>query len=69
MLWKDKYDLSTSDKILLKYAARGLTNEEIGKKMYISEHTVKAHLARIFKQYGVNNKASAVYIAAKLHLI
>jgi RNA polymerase sigma factor (sigma-70 family) len=37
----------------------GLTNEEIGKKIFISEKTVKTHLTNIFDKLKVNNRFKA----------
>ncbi|MEJ2886108.1 helix-turn-helix domain-containing protein [Actinomycetospora aeridis] len=38
----------------------GLTNGEIGKRLYLSEDTVKSHLVRVLRKLGVTNRASAV---------
>ena len=38
---------------------KGLTNEEIGKKIFISEKTVKTHLTNIFDKLKVNNRFKA----------
>lgn len=40
--------------------AEGLTNSEIGKKLYISEQTVKFHLRHIFVKYGVRRRAELI---------
>jgi DNA-binding NarL/FixJ family response regulator len=34
-------------------AAEGLTNREIGEKLYVSHRTVGAHLHRIFPKLGI----------------
>ncbi len=44
---------------ILKLVAEGLTNEEIGKKIFISEKTVKTHLTNIFDKLKVNNRFKA----------
>lgn len=44
---------------ILRLVAEGLTNEEIGKKIYISEKTVKTHLTNIFDKLKVNNRFKA----------
>jgi DNA-binding CsgD family transcriptional regulator len=38
-------------------AAEGLTNPQIGNRMFISKATVKTHLAHIFKKLDVHNRA------------
>ncbi|HXG53581.1 MAG TPA: response regulator transcription factor [candidate division Zixibacteria bacterium] len=44
---------------ILKLVAEGLTNEEIGKRIFISEKTVKTHLTNIFDKLKVNNRFKA----------
>ncbi len=44
---------------ILKLVAEGLTNEEIGKRVFISEKTVKTHLTNIFDKLKVNNRFKA----------
>lgn len=44
---------------ILKLVAEGLTNEEIGRKIFISEKTVKTHLTNIFDKLKVNNRFKA----------
>jgi two-component system nitrate/nitrite response regulator NarL len=36
--------------------SQGLSNQEIGKALYISDRTVKSHLTTIFNKTGVNNR-------------
>jgi DNA-binding NarL/FixJ family response regulator len=44
---------------ILRLVAEGMTNEEIGKKIFISEKTVKTHLTNIFDKLKVNNRFKA----------
>ncbi len=44
---------------VLRRMARGATNKEISKELYISEHTVKSHVIHIFNKLGVNDRAQA----------
>ena len=44
---------------ILRLVAEGLTNDEIGKKIFISEKTVKTHLTNIFDKLKVNNRFKA----------
>lgn len=39
----------------------GLTNKEIGKRLGISNETVKKHLARIFRRLGVRNRTQLAF--------
>jgi DNA-binding CsgD family transcriptional regulator len=45
--------------------AVGATNDEIADKLFISPHTVKTHLYRIFKKINVPNRVQAALWAAK----
>jgi DNA-binding NarL/FixJ family response regulator len=47
---------------ILKLVAEGLTNEEIGKRVFISEKTVKTHLTNIFDKLQVNNRFKAALL-------
>jgi len=56
---KIKDYLSDREYEVLKYVTKGLTNKEIAKKMSITYHTVKAHVASIIKKAGVKNRLDA----------
>jgi len=47
---------------IIRLVAEGLTNEEIGKKIFISEKTVKTHLTNIFDKLKVNNRFKAALL-------
>ncbi len=47
---------------ILTLVAEGLTNEEIGKRIFISEKTVKTHLTNIFDKLKVNNRFKAALL-------
>ena len=61
--------LSYRERKVLEYAARGLDNPAIAQKLYISRHTVKAHLAAAFRKLSAINRTNAVYIALKSKII
>ncbi len=44
---------------VLRLVAQGLANKQIGRRLGISERTVKAHLGRVFRQLGVGDRTSA----------
>lgn len=48
---------------VLARAARGLSNAEIGRELYIGEATVKTHLLRLFTKLGVDSRTAAVTVA------
>ena len=40
-------------------ASLGLTNSEIGRRLHVSVHAVKFHLAAIYRKLGVANRTEA----------
>lgn len=48
---------------ILNCAAQGKSNEHIGRELFVSEHTIKTHLRRLFDKIGAANRAHAVAIA------
>ncbi|MBM4693757.1 response regulator [Rhodococcus hoagii] len=57
--------LTAREAELLSLLAEGLTNKELGKRLFISEATVKTHLAHIYAKLGVESRAAAVSIALR----
>jgi len=51
--------LSTREREVLEHVAEGLANKQIGRRLGISERTVKAHLGRVFREIGVADRTSA----------
>ena len=47
---------------------RGLNNKEISKKLFISNHTTKAHVASIYKKLGVSNRVQAAIKSIKMDI-
>ena len=58
--------LSRREAAVLGLAARGLTNAEIGRELFISEGTVKTHLARASAKLGVSGRTALVARAMQL---
>lgn len=54
---------------VLKLAARGLKNREIGEELCISERTVQAHMVSIFRKLDAGSRTEAVLKSLKLGLI
>jgi DNA-binding CsgD family transcriptional regulator len=54
---------------ILTLIAAGLSNREIGEKLFVSENTVKTHSSRVFDKLGVNRRVQAVQKARELGLI
>ncbi len=61
--------LSDRELDVLRLLAEGLTNQEIGQKLYISLPTVKTHTANIYGKLGINSRKDAVTRARALGLL
>ena len=55
--------LSKRELEVLQMIARGATNREAARRLFISEASVKAHLLHIYAKLGVNDRAAAVAAA------
>lgn len=61
--------LSPRELEVLRHLARGLSNKEIGKRLYVSETTAKFHVGNILRKLAVSSRAEAVYEASKRNLL
>ena len=61
--------LSRQELKVLRLVAEGLTNPEIGSRLYLSRHTVKEYLSHAMRKLEVNNRIEAVRKATELGLI
>ncbi|MEU6532619.1 response regulator transcription factor [Streptomyces sp. NPDC046928] len=55
--------LSAREREVLALVARGTSNREIARELFISEATVKTHLTHLYAKLGVNDRAAAVATA------
>lgn len=55
--------LSAREREVLALVARGTSNREIARELFISEATVKTHLTHLYAKLGVNDRAAAVAAA------
>jgi DNA-binding NarL/FixJ family response regulator len=45
---------------ILALIARGMTNPEIAAALFLSNHTIKTHISRIFAKTGSRDRAAAI---------
>lgn len=55
--------LTARETQVLAAVARGLSNAEVGRELFIGEATVKTHLLRVFGKLGVDDRTAAVTVA------
>jgi DNA-binding NarL/FixJ family response regulator len=61
--------LTPREREILELVAKGLSNSEIASTAYVSENTVKTHLARIFDKLQLRDRAQAVIVAYEAGLV
>ncbi len=49
-------DLTDTERTVAELVARGMTNKQAGRLMFLSRHTVDYHLRRVFRKLGVNSR-------------
>jgi DNA-binding NarL/FixJ family response regulator len=61
--------LSTREHEVLLLLADGANAAAIGQQLYMSESTVKSHIARIYQKLGAQNRAQALVTAMRIGLL
>jgi DNA-binding NarL/FixJ family response regulator len=56
-------ELTERELEVLELITRGLSNAEIGSKLFISETTVKTHVTRVLQKLGLRDRAQAIVMA------
>jgi two-component system response regulator DevR len=58
--------LTVREREILDLIGEGLTNRQIGKRIYLSEKTVKNHISRLLAKLGVERRVQAAVLAVRL---
>lgn len=61
--------LTLREKEILELLIKGYSNRKIAKLLFISIHTVKAHIESIYRKFGVHNKVQAAIYAVYNNII
>lgn len=62
-------DLTNREEEVLIAMSRGLSNVEIGRRLFISEGTVRTHVNRLLAKLGVRDRLQAVVLAYECRLV
>jgi DNA-binding NarL/FixJ family response regulator len=63
---RNEYSLTQREHDILALLAEGRSNREIAQALFLSEKTVKAHLAAIFRKLNVTNRTQAAMMAVQM---
>jgi two-component system response regulator DevR len=58
--------LTDQERAILELIAEGLTNRQIGERMFLAEKTVKNYVSNMFSKLGMSRRTEAAAYAAKL---
>ena len=65
----DAAGLTEREIAILAALARGLSNDQIAKEMWVARQTVKFHLTNVYRKLGVKSRTEAIHRAYQLGLV
>jgi DNA-binding NarL/FixJ family response regulator len=66
---RDDFGLSDREVEILELVARGASNAQIARALWVSDQTVKFHLSRIYRKLGVSSRTKAAWVARSEGLV
>jgi DNA-binding NarL/FixJ family response regulator len=61
--------LTDREEEVLRLVAKGLTNRQVGERLYISGKTVSVHMSNVLGKLGASGRAEAVSVAHQRGLL
>jgi DNA-binding NarL/FixJ family response regulator len=61
--------LTARETEVLAYLGQGMSNQQIGRRLYLSEATVKGHISRLLVKLGCENRTQAGLLARDAELV
>ena len=65
----EELGLSKREYEVLKEVALGLSNQEIAKKLFVSESTIKTHVSNLLLKLNAKRRTQAIQISKSLNII
>jgi DNA-binding CsgD family transcriptional regulator len=65
----ERFGISKRELEVLQWMARGLSNQEIADKLFVSLNTVKTHSSNLFQKLDAKNRTQAVQKGRELGII
>lgn len=62
-------DFTQREREVTELIANGLTNAQIGRRIFVSESTAKFHVRNVMRKLGVHSRAEVAYAAGKRGLL
>jgi DNA-binding NarL/FixJ family response regulator len=62
-------EITSREYEVLKYISEGLSNKEIGERLFLSESTIKTHVSNLLLKLNAKRRTQALQIAKNLNII
>lgn len=62
-------EITTREYEVLQYISKGLSNKEIGERLFLSESTIKTHVSNLLVKLNAKRRTQAIQIAKSLKII